>query len=387
MVDRKFILKTVQDLVQINSVNPGLEEDGKGEAGVARYISKILDDLKIPYEIDELGPDRVNITGIIEGTGGGKSLVLNAHMDTVGVEGMSDPFSGKIEGDKLYGRGAYDMKGSISAIVGVAKAVKDHRVKLKGDLILSFVADEEFESIGANALIQKISADAAIVTEPTNLELCMAHRGFCVFKITTEGKTAHGGCHNEGVDANLKMGALLVELNKLANHLQKERKHPLCGEASMHVPMISGGRSLFIYSNSCTIHVERRTIPGETPSGVEQELKQIIRKIQDKDPEISASLELMMWRSPYEAEEGIGIVAAADTAAEGVFGKKLKRTGHTWWEDSAIFGEAGIETIIIGPKGGGIHEEVEWVELDSIHQLAELLLSTAKKFCSVSTLD
>jgi len=381
MVNRTFILETLQKLVQINSVNPELQEGGKGEAEIGRYISKVLDGLNIPYEIDTLAPGRVNVTGVIEGSGGGKSLMLNAHMDTVGVDGMDDPFSGKIEGNRLYGRGAYDMKGSIAAILGVAKAIKDQQVKLNGDLIFSFVADEEFESLGARELVKKVSADAAIVTEPTNLELCMAHRGFGVFSIKTMGKTAHGGRHKQGIDANMKMGVLLAELNKLSKHLQTERKHPLCGEASMHVPLISGGRSLFIYSNSCTIHVERRTIPGESLHQVEQELKKIIEEIKRNDPEFHVSMKMEIWRSPYQADESFDIVNATDAAASELFGEKLKRTGHLWWEDSAIFGEAGIETIILGPKGGGIHEEMEWVEPESVYQLSELLFSISRRFC------
>ena len=203
ITDTTFTIQTLQKLVQINSVNPGLDPDGPGEEEAGKYIHQTLEDLGIPVETDILAPGRVNVKAQIKGSGGGKSLMLNAHTDTVGVKGMKEPFSGRMDGNRLYGRGSYDMKGSIAAILGAAKALKENDIKLKGNLILSFVADEEHESIGAKALVKNVAADAAIVTEPTDLNLCPAHRGFGIFKITTTGKTAHGGRHKQGIDANM----------------------------------------------------------------------------------------------------------------------------------------------------------------------------------------
>jgi len=384
LIDTKFTTQTLQKLVQINSVNPGLDPDGPGEEEIADFICDTLRDLEIPFEKDTLAPGRVNVTARIKGSGGGKSLMLNAHTDTVGVEGMDDPFSGKIEGNRLYGRGSYDMKGSIAAILGAAKALKDNGIKLKGDLILSFVADEEHESIGAQALVKNATADAAIVTEPTDLNLCLAHRGFGVFKISTEGKTAHGGRHKHGIDANMHMGLVLAELHKLSQRLPEENTHPLCGQASLHVPLISGGRSLFVYSNSCTIHAERRTIPGETLEQVTAEFQSVIDQLSSKHPSFRATLETEIWRSPYEVDPSCAIVSATKKAATDSLGKVPEIIGHTWWEDSAIFGEAGIETVILGPAGGGIHEDVEWAELDSVHLLGEILYRMAFDFCGVN---
>lgn len=380
-IDESFTTSTLQKLVQINSVNPGLDPDGPGEKEIGTFIHDVLSDLSVPCEIETLAPGRVNVTAKLKGVGAGPSLMLNAHTDTVGVEGMEEPFSGRIDGNRLFGRGSYDMKGSIAAILTVAKALKENDIQLKGDLILSFVADEEYESIGAQALVKNLSADASIVTEPTNLNLCLAHRGFGVFKITTEGKTAHGGRHEHGIDANLLMGNVLSELNSIASRLPNETTHPLCGEASLHVPLISGGRSLFIYSNSCTIYAERRTIPGETKEEVIAEFQDIIDKLSSQNPDFRATLETDIWRSPYEVDASSSIVAATKKSASSILGKNPAIIGHTWWEDSAIFAEAGIETVIFGPSGGGIHEDVEWVELDSVHRLAEILYRTAINFC------
>lgn len=381
IIDTTYVTQTLQKLVQINSVNPGLDPDGPGEAEIATFICDALSDLNITFKKDTFAPGRVNVTARIKGSRDSPTLMLNAHTDTVGVTGMDDPFSGRIDGNKLYGRGSYDMKGSIAAILGTAKALKENDIQLNGDLILSLVADEEHESIGAQALIKHITADAAIVTEPTDLNLCLAHRGFGIFRITTEGKTAHGGRHKQGVDANMNMGLLLAELHSLSKRLPDENSHPLCGEASLHVPLISGGRSLFVYSNQCTIHAERRTIPGETQEQVAKEFQSIIDRLSNKHPNFGATLETEIWRSPYEVDSSSAIVSATKKAATGTLGKAPEIIGHTWWEDSAIFGEAGIESVILGPKGGGIHEDVEWVELDSVRRLAEILYRTAIGYC------
>ena len=379
MIDKNFTIETLQKLVRINSVNPALEEGGKGEFETGVYIHDQLRSMGIDSEVNEIAPGRVNVIGIIEGEGTGGSLMLNAHMDTVGVKGMSDPYSGRVSDGKLFGRGAYDMKGSIAAILGAAKAIRDKKIKLKGDLVFAFVADEEYESIGTKMLVQKIKTDSAIVAEPTGLKICTAHRGFGIWKITTKGKTAHGGNHHLGLDANMHMGLLLSELYKMANKLPKSRKHPLCGEASLHVPLISGGRSLFIYSKECTIQLERRTLPGETEDMVRAEIQEIIDNLQMKHSGFRAGMERVIWRSPFEIDQSRSIVKDVSKAVLKITGNKPKMIGHTWWEDSAILGEAGIETVILGPKGGGIHEEVEWVDLHSVIQLAEIFCKLAAR--------
>jgi acetylornithine deacetylase len=381
MIDRDFAIDILQKLVRINSVNPSLEEGGPGEFEVGSFISEVLNSLGVEVIVDELEPARINVTGIIKGAAGGRSLMLYAHMDTVGIAGMQDPFSGKVEDGKLFGRGAFDMKASIAAIISVAKALKDNNVQLKGDLILAFVADEEFQSIGAEDWVKKYRPEAAIVTEPTNLHICLAHRGLGVFKISTKGKTAHGGNHEAGVDANMKMGLVLAELHKLSEKFKTHSPHPLCGRPSLHVPLISGGRSLFIYSNECHIWVERRTLPGETAKTVNLEFQEILDRLRESEPDFEASIQTDLWRSPYEVDPSKSIVKELLLAGSNVSSFQEEFIGHTWWEDSAIFGEAGIETVIIGPKGGGIHEEVEWVELDSAIDLAEILYRTSINYC------
>ncbi len=372
-MDKAYITQTLQKLVQINSVNPSLETDGKGEVEIGSFIAEELKKFGIKPIIDEIVPGRINVTGIIKGSGTAPATVLNAHMDTVGVKGMSDPFSGEIKNGNLYGRGAFDMKGSIAAILGVAKSLYETAQKPNGDVILSFVADEEYESIGATHFLTKYKADQAIVTEPSGLNICLAHRGFGIFNIMTTGKTAHGGKHREGIDANTLMGLLLAEIYPYANSLPELKKHELCGEASAHVPIIKGGNSLFIYSNSCEIHLERRTIPGELLKDVEKEILALINKVNDKHPEFNAAVTCELWRNPHEIHREKPLVQSLERATKKALGFIPPFTGHGWWEDTALFAEAGIDTLTFGPKGGGIHQAVEWVEIDSVVKLAHVL--------------
>ena len=377
MADSGFIIQTLQDLVRINSVNTFLESSGKGEKDIGTYIHNCLLGLGFDSEIIDLGKNQVNVVGRWHGTGNGKTLAMNAHLDTVGVAGMTEPFAARIEGNKLFGRGAYDMKGSIAAMLGVAKQFALDKRTISGDLVLTFVADEEYESVGTQELLKNFKADGCIVTEPTDLKICLGHRGFGVYEITTFGKVAHGGLHREGVDANMMMGRVLSALDKLSIEVSKTKNNPLCGEASLHVPIIKGGQSLFIYAGECKINVERRTIPGESKNDIHAELKELLDQLSNEDPKFNASLKNLIWRNPYEVKEDAAIVKSLQRQMPSPVTDFI---GHTWWEDSGLFGEAGIETVIIGPRGGGIHQSIEWVELDSVIDLSQILYNTTLDF-------
>lgn len=381
IIDEDFVINTLKELVRINSVNPSLDKNGNGEEEIGLYIENILKSIQVESDFMLLSPKRVNIIGALRGSAKSKSLMINAHMDTVGVEGMHEPFSAKIKDGKLYGRGAYDMKGSIAAMLGTAKAIRDNNITLSGDVLLTFVADEEYESIGTRDIIKQYKTDAAIVTEPTDLQICIGHRGFGVFKIKTKGKIAHGGRHREGIDANTKMGLLLAEIDTFAREIPIEKTHPLCGEASLHVPLIQGGQSLFIYSGECVIKVERRTLPGEKEEDILRELRGMIDAVSKKDKDFHAELEPFIWRDPYEVSKNAEIVQTLTRSATKTMGRKPSYIGHSWWEDSALIGNAGIDTVIIGPRGGGIHQQIEWVDIQSVVDLSGILYETIIEYC------
>lgn len=381
-IDRDYIIQTLQDLVRVNSVNPLLSANGKGEAELGAYVANALSTLGVPVTTHEIQPGRVNVVGVLKGVGDGRSLLLNAHMDTVGVEGMEiDPFGAEIHDGRLYGRGSQDMKGSIAAMLAVAKAFVDGGVNLAGDLLITAVADEEYASLGTEHLVQQVSADAAIVTEPTDMTLCRAHRGFIWFEVETFGRAAHGSRYNEGIDANMRMGRFLAQLDKLEKELRQRPAHPLAGPPSLHAAKIQGGAEISIYADHCYLQIERRTIPGETESQATAELQGIIDRLAAEDPSFKATVKPTFLREPFEIGPEARIVNTLEQVMTTRFGQKPTHTGQTFWTDAALLADAGMETVLIGPIGYGLHSAEEWVDLQSVVDLAYILAETAVNYC------
>ncbi len=380
--DREFIVRTLTDLVRIDSVNPSITPGGAGEAEIAGYVARTLGRLGLAVAIHEPEPGRASAVARLSGTGGGRSLMLNGHADTVGVEGMADPFSAAIHNGRLYGRGAHDMKGSLAACVGAAKMLVDAGTHLRGDLLIAAVADEEYGSLGTTDLIAHYHVDAAIVTEPTNLEICLAHKGYLWIEVETHGRAAHGSRFTEGVDANMRMGRFLAELDKLESRLRTTRPHPLVGPPSLHAAMVTGGTGLSTYASSCTLKIERRTIPGEADDDAVAEIQRIVDGLEAADPTFRATVRPFFARRPFEVSSEAGVVRALQLAASCVLGRTPTFVGDSPWMDSALLADAGIETVIMGPIGGGEHSAEEWVDLDSVCRMAEILARTALTFCA-----
>lgn len=380
--DSTFLINTLRDLVRINSINPSLSENGPGEEEIGLYIAAHLKKLNIITEIDRLGKGRINVTGIIEGTGNGRSLMLNAHMDTVDVTHMKDPFSARIEDGKLYGRGAQDMKASIAAILSMAKKIRDNNDSLKGDIILSFVADEEYKSIGTEHALKKHHTDGAIVTEPTNLNICIAHQGFGLFEFVTRGRAAHGGLPGEGIDANMHMAAVMYELRLMSDQLKKTTAHPLLGQPSIHIPLINGGSAPFTYADRCKMILEKRALPGESEVDMLSSLKGINEKLLEQ--KIVSEVSTLIWRDAFEADKEGPMVTTLRDALKDVTGKNASYIGHPWWEDSALISDKGIDTVIFGPTGHGLHSAVEWVDIQSVVTMTRVLYKTVTDYCNTT---
>ena len=384
VVDAEFIEATLVRLVQINSVNPILDPASPGEGEIAKLTAVALNDVGLDTQTFEPEEGRVSVLGTLHGAGAGRSLMLNAHIDTVGVEGMADPFSATIENGRLYGRGSFDMKGAMAACIGAVKALVDGGVSLAGDVVVAGVADEEYSSIGTTDIIGRCSVDGAIVTEPTQLDLCLAHKGYVWLKVTTEGRAAHGSRFEEGVDANLRMGRVLAELEVLERALRTGEAHPLVGPPSLHAALLSGGTGVSTYAASSELHIERRTIPGETPDQVRQEIQRIVDRLQESDPTFKASVDSYFARDPFEVASHAEIVGAVERAVQSVMGRAPRHVGDTPWMDAALLAAAGVETVVIGPAGAGAHATVEWVDVESVVQLAGILAEAAIEYCGVS---
>ena len=381
-IDRDFLTKTLVDIVQIDSTNPSLTPNSPGEAEVGAYIEKMLNEMGLMVETTELEPNRVNVVGRLAGSGGGKTLMLNGHTDTVGIEGMAEPFSGDIRDGKLYGRGSYDMKGSVAAMLAATKAILAAGVKLKGDLLLTFVADEEYASIGTAAIAERYSADAAIVTEPTHFEICIAHRGFIWYDIELFGKEAHGSQFDKGIDANMRMGRLLGELDKLEQDLRARPPHPLAGPPSMHAAILKGGTEISTYAAHSLLQLERRVAPGETEAEVTAELQAIVDKLAAEDPTFKAKITPTLVRLPFEMEAGREIVQLAEKVVEKHMGKPAVIAAQPGgWTDAQLLHQAGIDSILLGPIGDGAHAKVEWVDLESVIDFAGMLVDIVVEFC------
>ncbi len=380
-IDREFVVRTLTDLVRINSMNPSLVPGAPGEAEVARYIAACLGGLGLETAIDEPRPGRATAICTLKGTGGGRSLMLNGHEDTVGVEGMAAPFAATIEDGRLYGRGAHDMKGSLASCIGAVKALADARVRLRGDVIVAAVADEEYESEGTSRLVERCRPDGAVVTEPTNLQVCLAHKGYAWIEVETIGRAAHGSRFTEGVDANIMMGRVLSELDRLEQGLRLGPAHRLVGPPSLHAATLNGGSGLSTYAATCVLRIERRTVPGETIPVAVSQVQAIVDRLRAADARFAANVRLLFAREPFEVSPDVAIVRVLVEAARQVLGEMPALVGDSPWMDPALLAEAGVETVVMGPIGGGEHSAVEWVDVDSVVRMAEILARTALAYC------
>src|SRR3954453_12297788 len=295
------------DLVAVDSVNPSLVEGGAGETAIARFIADWAVANGLETRLLEEAPGRSSVLVTAKGTGGGRTLLLCGHTDTVNVEGMSDPHSPRIDGDRLWGRGAYDMKAGVAAALIAARDAAARG--LAGDVVVAAVADEEHSSIGIQECLRAISADAAIVTEPTEMEVIVAHKGFVWAEVEVTGEAAHGSRPHLGVDAIVKMGPVLTALGQLDEQLAA-REHPLLGRGSVHASVIEGGVELSSYPGRCVLGLERRTLPGETEADIAREVAELIESARREDPQLVAEQRTLLVREPFEVDPDAEIVRA-----------------------------------------------------------------------------
>jgi acetylornithine deacetylase len=370
----------VVELVRINSINPALVPGAPGEGAVCRFIEQWARGKGLEVYLLQSRDNRPSVVAVARGTGGGRSLMLNGHVDTVGVEGMDDPFSGRIADDRLYGRGAYDMKGGVAACLWAAAQAA--RLRLRGDVVAACVADEEVASAGTAAVLAGWHTDAAIVTEPTELDVCIAHKGFVWLEVEVQGRAAHGSRPELGIDAIAKAGPVLCGVEDLGRALQRAEQHPLLGTGSVHISLIQGGQEMSSYPDRCLIGIERRTVPGVAVAQVEGELREILAQAARRDPAFSAVQRTTLVREPFLVPEPAPIVQLVRRHAGQISGAPRRVYGETYWMDSALIAAAGIPTVIFGPSGAGAHAIEEWVSLRSVQQCAEVLLAAATEFCA-----
>jgi acetylornithine deacetylase len=357
--------KLLADLVRIDSINPDLIAGAAGEEEIARFVAGWLEDAGLEVELEEVAPGRFNTVGIARGSGAGRTLLLNAHLDTVGVAGMERPFEPTVEDGRLHGRGSYDMKAGLAAIM--LAGAEAARAGLSGDVIVTAVCDEEVASIGTARVAERHRADAAIVAEPTEMRLALAHKGFIGFEIETKGRAAHGSRPDLGIDAIAHMGHVLVGIEALDGRLRASPTHPLLRSGSLHASVIEGGQEFSSYPERCLLQGERRTIPGETVAHVQAELGELLG-------EIDGEIRVVVAREPFQTPEDAPI---AEIVARHAGGPEI--VGVPFWADSALLSSAGIPTVVFGPAGEGAHAVEEWVDLASAERCAEIYAAVARE--------
>jgi len=387
-IDAQLLTELLRELVAIESVNPSLVPGARGEAAAAKFLRDFLRHQGISAELQEAAPGRPNVIALVgpkaaPGAAGQKpraALAVVAHLDTVGPGDMLEPFTPRERDGRLYGRGALDIKSGVAAMCVAALAVVRDRVALTRPLLIAAVVDEECHSIGTEALLREHTAEAAVVLEPTDLRLCLAHKGYAWFEVTTHGRAAHGSLPQDGRDAIRMMGRVLGLLDALDRKLAQQPPHPRLGHASLHASLISGGQELSSYPAECRLQIERRTLPGESDAQIEAELRGLLEGLQVRDPEFRATAKGLGSRPPYEISPEAPIAAAAAEAIRDVTGT-AELGGMSAWTDTALLAAAGIPGVVFGPRGRGLHGAEEYVELDSMYACAEVLRRLIVRFC------
>jgi len=380
-VARGDAVALTRELVRIDSRNPSLVADAPGEAGVARTLSEILREWGFRVELQEAAPGRPNVVARV-GTAGSRSLMFNGHLDVVGIDGMTHPAWGDDTRDnsRIYGRGSSDMKSGVAAMCAAAARAVDSG--LAGEIIVAAVVDEEYESAGTRTIVERgIRADAAIVTEPTQLAIMPAHLGFVWIDITTHGRAAHGSRWDLGVDAIRHAGLVLAEIDRLDADELPRRGHPLLGRPSVHASLIDGGTGMSTYPDRCTVRIERRTIPGETPENVRRELEDACARVAARRPTFRAEVAVTFSQAPSDVAVDAPIVRALGDAIRGQ-GETVRVEGMTAWTDAALLNTAGIPAICFGPGDIRLaHAAEEYVKIDEIERATEILSRLATQWC------
>jgi len=390
-VDAELVKKLLRDLVAIDSVNPTLVPGARGEAAASEFLRDFLQQRGIAAKLEEAAPGRPNVVALLSPdaapiSSNGKqsaALAILAHIDTVGAGDMPEPFTPRERDGRLYGRGALDIKSGVAAMCVAAIAARDTGA-IEKPLLIAAVVDEECNSIGTEALLRRYTADAAIVLEPTDLRLTVAHKGYAWFEIVTHGRAAHGSLPAEGRDAIRMMGRVLNILDALDRKLSSLAPHPLLGHGSLHASLIQGGQELSSYPAECRLQLERRMLPGESAGEIEAELRTLVAGLATRDPDFHATVRGFASRPSYEISPDAPIVLLVSEAIRTALGPSAPTglAGMAAWTDTALLSAAGIPGVVFGPSGRGLHGKEEYVELDSVVQCSDVLLRAIRVACA-----
>jgi acetylornithine deacetylase len=366
-------LALTRALVAEDSRNPSLVPDAPGEGACAHRLAEILEGWGFRVTEQEVAPGRWNVVARI-GPAGRTPLVLNGHLDVVGVDGMTHPpFVPEERDGRLYGRGSADMKGGVAAMC-VAAARAAARGALASEMLVAAVCDEEFASIGTAALLAAgVEATGAVVTEPTRLAVVPVHKGFAFIEVTLAGRAAHGSRYDLGRDANRDAAALLMAVDRFEREQLAARTHPRLGRASIHAGMVTGGTGWSTYAAQCVVRLERRTLPGEDTAQALAEIEALCAQVAAERPGMAATARVVFAQPPLALAEEAPLVGALQRAGVAA-GETLGLDGLSCWTDAALFQAAGIPAVCFGPGDIGVaHAATEWLPVDELHRATAVL--------------
>jgi acetylornithine deacetylase len=368
-------------LVSTPSVNPSLDEEGSGEAGIAELTTGWLRSWGFDVALVEAAPGRPSVLARLE-RGTGRSLILNGHLDTVGVAGMRvDPFAAEVRNGRLWGRGAADMKGGVAAALAAARDAAAG--EFRGSLIVALTADEEEAAIGGRRLVDDgLRADGAVVCEPTGLQLMPAHKGFAWIDVLFRGQAAHGSRPERGVDAIRHAGLFLARLAELEATLTERAPHPLLGHGSIHAGTIRGGTAPSVYPDTCRLTLERRTLPGETVPALASEVEYLLARLRSDVPSLDADIDITLHRDGTEIRRDHDLMGALTRALEAT-GVPARVGGMSAWVEAGVFNAAGTPAVCFGPGSiADAHSVDESVAVAEIERAHDVLLALIQEFLS-----
>ncbi|SFR92740.1 acetylornithine deacetylase [Microbacterium sp. cf046] len=385
------VLELTRGLVAIDSVSPSLAPGAPGEAAIAAFAADRLDaaGFAVRCVTPAADPRRVSVIAVRDGPRQGATVVLNGHLDTVGVEGMDDPFTARAEDDRLSGRGTSDMKGGVAGIIVAAGLLA--AAGAPGRIIVTLVADEEDASLGAVAVIDDLIGeatrmDACLIAEPTWLDLAVAHRGYGVAVVEMEGRAAHSSQPGEGIDALKPLGDLLVAVAGRDHELHGVPEHPLLAHGSLMTTVARGGTAAFTIAAHAEAVIERRTLPGESPTAAYDDVRALVDAVVAGAPGVRAHVRPKIARDAWEMDAAGPAAALAEALAASLAatGAPPRRVGAPYWMESALWQAAGVPTVVCGPAGGGLHAVDEWVDLTQLRRFPVALADAVGKFLEAS---
>lgn len=380
MLEEKEVITLLGDLISINSVNPLEDTSRQGEKKLAFYVRDYLKNIGIQSSLQWVLSERPNVIGILEGVKEGKGFVLEAHMDTVKSDNMTiDPFLPRIKEGKMFGRGACDDKGSLTAMLLAMKLLKEKKIPLKGRVYLAAVIDEEYKYRGVSHLLDNgFRADAGIVGEPTNLDIIIAHKGALRWRIVTKGIACHSSEPEKGKNAIYSMTQVINILQKRLIPAYKKRLHPLVGSPTLSINTIQGGTQINIVPDRCFVEIDRRIIPGEDYKNVLKEIDRVLNELRGENPLLRIEREEPYVASPpMQVSESERVVKALFQSIKDNIGSEPKVRGGKFDSDAGKFVAQGIPTPVFGPGSMlQAHSKDEWVEIREVMQAAEIIAQT-----------